>query len=136
MEMVKFFTSEMFRKQEFVNMLEQKMNVRAYAVKDGVILDREAFNDVPLSLIPHWAFINRKFINSQFHTRPAEPAEIPAYGEYQLAIVGVDSISYVLKGSKAELIKQADEYAAILQAAREIVIIDSQTGEVVHEVEL
>lgn len=44
MEFVKYFTNPQFDNAKFADMLRLKMNVRAKAVEDGVILDRDAFN--------------------------------------------------------------------------------------------
>lgn len=42
MEFIKYFTNPQFDNAKFADMLRLKMNVRAKAVKDGVILDRDA----------------------------------------------------------------------------------------------
>lgn len=75
-DFVKYFTNVMFNREKFVDMLQCTMNVPAAVVDDGVILDREAFNAISAAHMPHWAFINRKYINSNLHTRPATSKEI------------------------------------------------------------
>ena len=72
---VKWFVGPMFRKREFIKILRYKMNVEAAEVEDGIILDRDAFNSVRLAYMPHWAYINHKYINSDLHTRPASREE-------------------------------------------------------------
>ena len=90
MEFIKYFTNPQFDNAKFADMLRLRMNVRAKAVEDGVILDRDAFNATSAALMPNWAWLNKQSINSPLHTRPAEPAEWPelthAY-RYLLAIV-------------------------------------------------
>ena len=75
---IKYFTSDLFNKSEFVKLLRYTMNVEAAQVEDGIILDIDAFNAVSKALMPHWAFINSKFINSKLHTRPASKEEYKA----------------------------------------------------------
>lgn len=90
MEFIKYFTNPQFDNAKFADMLRLKMNVRAKAVEDGVILDRDAFNAMSAALMPNWAWLNKQSINSPLHTRPADPTEWPdlahAY-RYLLAIV-------------------------------------------------
>lgn len=90
MEFIKYFTNPQFDNAKFADMLRLRMNVRAKAVEDGVILDRDAFNATSAAFMPNWAWLNKQSINSPLHTRPAEPAEWPdlthAY-RYLLAIV-------------------------------------------------
>ena len=75
---VKWFVGPMFRKREFIKILRYKMNVEAAEVEDGIILDRDAFNSVRLAYMPHWAYINYEYINSDLHTRPASKEEYKA----------------------------------------------------------
>lgn len=75
MEAIKYFTPEYFDRKAFADMLIYKCNVKAILTDGGIILDREAFNDIRLSYLPHWAFRNRKYINSSLHTRPATVEE-------------------------------------------------------------
>lgn len=75
MEAIKYFTNNIFDNKDFVNMLVRKCNIKAMPTDGGIILDREAFNAIPSGYLPHWAFINKKFINSEFHTRPATVEE-------------------------------------------------------------
>lgn len=70
MEFVKYFTNPQFDNAKFADMLRLKMNVRAKAVEDGVILDRDAFNAMSAALMPNWAWLNKQSINSPLHTRP------------------------------------------------------------------
>lgn len=75
---IKYFTSDLFNKSEFVKLLRYTMNVEAAMVEDGIILDIDAFNGVSKALMPHWASINSKFINSKLHTQPASKEEFKA----------------------------------------------------------
>lgn len=77
MEFIKYFTNPQFDNAKFADMLRLKMNVRAKAVEDGVILDRDAFNATSAALMPLRAWVHKQSINSPLHTRPAEPAEWP-----------------------------------------------------------
>ena len=61
MEFIKYFTNPQFDNAKFADMLRLKMNVRAKAVEDGVILDRDAF-------MPNWAWLNKQSINSPLQT--------------------------------------------------------------------
>ena len=56
--------------------------MRSAEVEDGIILDLDAFNAMRVAYMPHWAYINRKFINSNLHTR------IASEDEYKVAMVG------------------------------------------------
>ena len=140
MEFIKFFTSDMFRKQEFVDMLKYKCNVRACVADDGIILDREAFNDIKVGLLPHWAYLNKKFINSQFHTRPA------TYGEYQaltkprytlIAITTKENREIQQSDNLESMKEQAGVCAQVWRAVHELTamyVVDNHTGEIMHEV--
>ena len=75
---IKYFTSNLFNKKEFVKLLRYTMNVESAVVEDGVILDVDAFNAVSKAVMPHWAFIISRFINSKLHTRPASKEEYKA----------------------------------------------------------
>lgn len=72
---IKYFTNPIFNKPEFVRLLRYSMNVRAMAVDDGIILDLDAFNAISKAAMPHWIFINERYINSKLHTRPASQEE-------------------------------------------------------------
>lgn len=101
MEFIKFFTSDSFRKQEFVDMLKYRCEVRACAVRDGVILDREAFNSIKSSLLPHWAYLNKGLINSQFHTRPAtQEEELALMNESHYTLYVVDDHTGEIVGER------------------------------------
>lgn len=75
---IKWFVGPMFRKRDFIKLLRYKMNVEAAEVSDGIILDKDAFNSMRVAYMPHWAYINRKYINSELHTRPASHEEYKA----------------------------------------------------------
>ena len=112
MEFIKYFTNPQFDNAKFADMLRLKMNVRAKAVEDGVILDRKAFNATSAALMPNWAWLNKQSINSPLHTRPADPAEWPelthAY-RYLLAIVFDDKDACQLE--QADGLKYINEQA-------------------------
>lgn len=75
---IKWFVGPMFRKRDFIKLLRYKMNVEAAEVSDGIILDKDAFNSMRVAYMPHWAYINRKYINSELHTRPTSREEYKA----------------------------------------------------------
>lgn len=75
---IKWFVGPMFRKRDFIKLLRYKMNVEAAEVSDGIILDKDAFNSMRVAYMPHWAYINRKYINSELHSRPASREEYKA----------------------------------------------------------
>lgn len=75
---IKWFVGPMFKKRDFIKLLRYKMNVHSAEVEDGIILDLNAFNSIRVAYMPHWAYINRKFINSNLHTRPASKEEYNA----------------------------------------------------------
>ena len=75
---IKYFTNPTFNKPEFVRLLRYSMNVRAAVVDDGIILGLDAFNTISKAVMPHWAFINERDINSKLHTRPASLDEFKA----------------------------------------------------------
>lgn len=79
---IKWFVGPTFRKREFIKLLRYKMNVRSAEAEDGIILDLDAFNAMRVAYMPHWAYINRKFINSNLHTR------IASEDEYKVAMIG------------------------------------------------
>lgn len=130
MEFIKYFTNPQFDNAKFADMLRLRMNVRAKAVEDGVILDRDAFNATSAALMPNWAWLNKQSINSPLHTRPAEPAEWPelthAY-RYLLAIVFDDKDACQLE--------QADMVAGYWRKGDGfygVAVIDNDTGEIMH----
>lgn len=140
MEFVKYFTSEMFEKEKFVSLLRVKMNVRARTVEDGIILDRDAYNAIPASTMPHWAYMMKKYINSPLHTRPATPDEWPALTpnyRYMLALLYKDNDPCQLEGSDGleYISEQADEVANFWRDEDSfygVAVIDNTTGEIVH----
>lgn len=75
MDIIKYFTEDVFNARDFADMLARECNIKAMPVSGGVILDRKAFNAIPAAHLPHWAFINRDYINNPWHTRPATPEE-------------------------------------------------------------
>lgn len=75
---IKYYTNPTFNKPEFVRVLRYSMNVKAAAVDDGIILDLDAFNAISKAVMPHWAFINARYINSKLYTRPASLDEYKA----------------------------------------------------------
>lgn len=93
MEAIKYFVPEYFDRKAFTDMLVHKCNVKAVLTDGGIILDREAFNNIQMAYLPHWAYKNRKYINSGLHTRPAtteEAAMLAAPTSYAI-VVTVDN---------------------------------------------
>lgn len=143
MEFIKYFTNPQFDNAKFADMLRLRMNVRAKAVEDGVILDRDAFNATSAALMPHWAWVNKQSINSPLHTRPAEPAEWPelthAY-RYLLAIVFDDKDTCQLK--QADGLKYISEQADVVadywhkeEGFYGVAVINNDTGEIMRMVD-
>lgn len=140
MEFIKYFTNPTFDNKAFADMLKLKMNVRAKAVEDGVILDREAFNATSAALMPNWAWMNKKSINSDLHTRPAEPAEWPDLTckyKYVLAVLTEDNVDCPLEQAdgKDYISMQADMVATYWRDEPGFIgvaVVDNDTGEVVH----
>lgn len=140
MEFIKLFTNPRFNNAEFADMLRLKMNVRAKAVEDGVILDRDAFNATRAALMPEWAWLNKQYINSPLHTRPADPTEWPelthAY-RYLLAIVfdGKDACQLEQADGLKYISEQADMVAGYWRKEEGfsgVAVIDNNTGEIMH----
>lgn len=140
MEFIKFFTSDMFRKQEFVDMLKYKCNVRACVTTDGIILDKEAFNAIHPGHLPHWAYLNRKYINSELHTRPATYDEYHALTKprYSLVAVTVEENREIQESDNLATMKeQANVCAHVWRVVHELTamyVVDNFTGEIMHEV--
>lgn len=140
MEFIKYFTNPQFDNKAFADMLKLKMNVRAKAVEDGVILDREAFNATSSAVMPNWAWMNKKSINSDLHTRPAEPAEWPDLTckyKYVLAVLTEDNVGCPLEQAdgKDYISMQADMVAGYWRDEPGFIgvaVVDNDTGEVVH----
>lgn len=136
MNYIKYFTNPMFNRESFAAMLRERMNTAAREVEDGVILDKDAFNAVSAAHMPHWAFINRKYINSDLHTRAATEREIfllnhPA--KYQLRYYNGGEWYAAIEGNSLDDLK---ETADIIRHAERVGIINVMTGNVVYEVEL
>lgn len=140
MEFIKYFTNPQFDNAKFADMLRLKMNVRAKAVEDGVILDRDAFNAMSAALMPNWAWLNKQSINSPLHTRPADPAEWPELAHayrYLLAIVFDDKDACQLEQADGleYISKQADMVAGYWRKEDGfygVAVIDNDTGEIMH----
>ena len=140
MEFIKYFTNPQFDNAKFANMLRLQMNVRAKAVEDGVILDRDAFNAMEAGLMPQWAWLNKRAINSPLHTRPANPMEWPDLSHhyrYLLTIVFEDKAACPLEQSDGleYISKQADmvaDYWRKESGYYGVAVVDNETGEVVY----
>ena len=63
MELVKYLTNSHFDNEKFSSVLNS-LNIQAKPIKNGVILDREAFNSIPVYELPHWLYINRQYIDN------------------------------------------------------------------------
>ncbi len=82
---IKYFVNPTFKREEFTDLLNSR-GVSAAAVADGVIMDLDAFNAINLAHMPAWMFVNRKHINSKYHTRPASMQE---YRDAKLINAGI-----------------------------------------------
>ena len=140
MEFIKFFTSPMFRKQEFVDMLKYKCNVRACVTTDGIILDKEAFNAIHPGHLPHWAYLNRKYINSELHTRSATYDEYHELTKPRYSLVAVtteENREIQESDNLATMKEQANVCAHVWRVVHELTamyVVDNFTGEIMHEV--
>ena len=140
MEFIKYFTNPQFNNAKFADMLHLQMNVRARAVEDGVILDRDAFNAMEAGLMPQWARLNKKAINSPLHTRRADPMEWPDlihHYRYLLALISEDCDPRPLEQSDGleYISRQADiavNYCREEDGFCGVVVIDNDTGEIVY----
>lgn len=132
---VKWFISEQFRAQEFVNLLKS-IDVQAAVAtsgEPGLIINRTQLNAIPAGQLPHWVFINRESINSELHTREA------SYEERYL--VGWNPFGYILHvegvpieiGHRDYMVDKAREYYANTRCAS-CQVVDPITGEVVFMV--
>lgn len=143
MYFIKLFTAERFDNVKFANMLQYQMNVRARAVDDGVILDRDAFNATESAYMPQWAWLNKSAINNPLRTRPATPDEWPDLStryRYSLAILYDDADPCQVEQSDGlNYITQQAEMVAFYwrkeSSFRGVAIIDNDTGEVVSVTE-
>lgn len=140
MEFIKFFTNSMFNKAEFVDMLKYKCNVRACATDDGIILDRQAFNEIKASHLPHWAYINKQYINSALHTRPASYEEYHALTKPRYTLVAViadgENREVQMSDNLVSMESQANVCAEVWRVVHELIsmcVIDNFTGEIVYE---
>ena len=68
MKKVLYLTNGVFNTEEFAKLLN-KIGVYAEVTKDGVILDKEGLNAIPVYNLPHWVYMNKKYINSPYHTK-------------------------------------------------------------------
>lgn len=84
MKAIKYFTNPLFNATLFVQLCHLN-GVKAYACADksGVILDREQFSSIRLAELPHFLYLNKEYVESEFHTRPAyadEAANLLRFG--------------------------------------------------------
>lgn len=140
MKFVKLFTSETFDNRTFARLLERQMNVRAKAVEDGVILDRDAFNSWPAGEMPVWAFVNKADINSPLHTREAQPDEWPDIqgdAKFQIAIRWSDCATEAGKvPGKSGALRLAQDLADELHDKDgfiSVMLIDLKNHKILHE---
>lgn len=68
---VLYKTNSSFNKELFAKRLREH-GVTAKATEHGVILDRDAFNAIPQYVLPHWLWVNKAIINSEYHTEKVE----------------------------------------------------------------
>lgn len=134
---VKYYTNDFFNKERFKDTLVQKYNVRCAVVDDGVILDRDALNAVPVSLLIEWIRVNLKNINSKLHTREAteqeyNDAKMPRYIMYAAAGVKDKDFTAIFKDDN--LSKITDTTDLWKEATgRNGYVVDTTTGEIVYE---
>lgn len=139
MHFVKYITREDFNKTDFVQMLKEKMNVRAKEVDDGIILDLDAFNDVPTYLMPYWARLNADAINSKYHTKEVIKEDWPTNNDslhYILIIQENEKEFKVMKSHETENLKVIIKEFRKLYSKRyrkaAFIIKDKRTNEAVY----
>lgn len=131
---VKLYTSAVFDKQGFRDMLVQKCNIRCAVVDDGIILDREAFNKADL---PEWARLNQEDVNSPLHTRPATEEEYNQARQARYILYSyagakdIELTAIFTEDDLAQMKQVADDWWLITH--RVAIVVDSTTGEVVYE---
>lgn len=74
---IKYFTNDTFNKTDFCALC-QEYGIFAIPCEGGIFLDRTQFNSLPGGKMPHWLWMNREYINSEYHTRKATAEEIDA----------------------------------------------------------
>lgn len=137
---IKYFTNPTFDKEGFCDLLKYKCNVRCKPTEGGIILDLDAFKALRVAHMPHWVYLNRDYINSPLHTRPAtasEEEELRFCWKYQLWEVNPHRTT-TLEASNGllDLSKQGKAYRESLYRDRPnvlLVVVDMATGEVVWE---
>ena len=138
MTFVKYLTNNLFDNESFAQMLEVKMNVRAMAMADGVVLDRDKFNAMPITSMPLWAYQNRRFINSDVHSIVLTPDKWPTWNEqfqYSLILQDVNgSITALESAPGCEYL--CNECVKVYNAWKNeepetlVYVVDNTTGEV------
>lgn len=134
---IKYYTSMVFDKQGFRDMLVQKCNIRCAVVEDGLIIDKDALNAAPVEQLPEWVKLNIKSINSQLRTRPSseqeyEDARKLHYTMYAFTSDKATDLSPVFEDDSLEQMKQtADDWWTITH--RTGYVVDNTTGEIVYE---
>jgi hypothetical protein len=79
MDYIKYFVPPTFNKQGFCDLLRGIHNVEAYAMPQGVAIDREALNKIPKANMAHWVYLNIDSINNSLRARPLTPEELEAF---------------------------------------------------------
>lgn len=142
MEYVKYFTQPPFDNKGFADTLN-RIGVRAKAVDDGVILNRQALNTIKVGSLPIWVYLNKEDINSKVHIRPATAKEIAdcISSGYQFMTMilerGMSPIVIEANDELSYLKRQADSYRKHRAAQgdnRTIAIMDTATGDWVYKV--
>lgn len=74
---IKYFTNDTFNKADFCDLCRRE-GVFAIPCDGGIYIDRTQFNSLSGATMPHWLWLNKQYINSEYHTRKATAEEIDA----------------------------------------------------------
>lgn len=138
---IKFFTSPTFNTQDFVHVLTHLVNVPAIETDGGVILDKDAFNRIPPSWLPHWVYLNKDAINNPLRIRPAYAEELPYTGfRYQGALLLTRGLYYIAGDEDPETVLKElrEQYLALRNLYGgefiKLAVYDQFTGANIYEV--
>lgn len=138
---VKYFTRPPFDKEGFANMLKT-MHVKAKAVADGVVFDKDAFDAVKAGHMAKWADVNKKDMRSKLHTREASPAEVAecvssGYNYMVLILDKVTGPAVIEANDNLDYLeRQVQSYhrrRTVKGDTRPIVIVNNTTGNIEYK---
>lgn len=130
---IKYFTSDIFRKEEFCEVLRYECNVKAAPTEGGIILDKTAFDAIPNWQLPQWVYANKRFINNKLHTIEVDEVEYEAVRPKHWALWVPQAhnsivIRPVFEDDDFHLIEEiADNWIRISNIT--VIIVNNTTGE-------